>query len=77
MKMRKCDNDDYMCRSHIVNFMFDSLLDTHTDARSLKQLWDTLKTKYIAENASSKNFSLSDFNNYKMVDPRSIMEQYN
>ncbi|GJT82001.1 hypothetical protein Tco_1056343 [Tanacetum coccineum] len=33
--------------------------------------------KYMAEDASSKKFLESNFNNYKMVDSRPIMEQYN
>ncbi|KAL4561507.1 hypothetical protein LXL04_033674 [Taraxacum kok-saghyz] len=49
----KWDNDDYICRGHILN------------------------VQYIAEDASSKKFLVSDFNNYKMVDSRPVMEQYN
>ena len=42
-----------------------------------KQLWNDLESKYIAEDASSKKFLVNDFNNYKMVDSRPVMEQYN
>ena len=44
---------------------------------SAKQLWNDLESKYIVEDASSKKFLVSDFNNYKMVDSRSVMEQFN
>ncbi|KAJ9535802.1 hypothetical protein OSB04_un001045 [Centaurea solstitialis] len=44
---------------------------------SAKQLWNDLESKYIAEDASSKKFLVSDFNGYKMVDSRPVMEQYN
>ncbi|KAL0411022.1 UNVERIFIED_CONTAM: hypothetical protein Slati_3691900 [Sesamum latifolium] len=50
----KWENDDYICRGHILN-----------------------EAKYMAEDASSKKFLVSDFNNYKMVDSRPVMEQYN
>nr|GEV32480.1 hypothetical protein [Tanacetum cinerariifolium] len=33
--------------------------------------------KYMAEDASSKKFLVSDFTNYKMTDSRPVMEQYN
>jgi hypothetical protein len=33
--------------------------------------------KYINEDASSKMFLVSDFNNFKIVDSRSVTEQYN
>ncbi|KAL0409329.1 UNVERIFIED_CONTAM: Retrovirus-related Pol polyprotein from transposon TNT 1-94 [Sesamum radiatum] len=49
----KWENDDYICRGHILN------------------------AKDMAEDASIKKFLVSDFNNYKMIDSRPIMEQYN
>ncbi|GJY04934.1 zinc finger, CCHC-type containing protein, partial [Tanacetum coccineum] len=44
----KWENDDYICRGHILN-----------------------------EDASSKKFLVSNFNNYKMVDSKPAMEQFN
>nr|GEW22439.1 zinc finger, CCHC-type [Tanacetum cinerariifolium] len=38
---------------------------------------DTLKAKYMAEDASSKKFLISNFTNYKMNDSRPVLEQYN
>ncbi|GJY79188.1 zinc finger, CCHC-type containing protein [Tanacetum coccineum] len=38
---------------------------------------DSLKAKYMAEDASSKNFFVSNFTNYKMTDSRPVMKQYN
>ncbi|GKD35544.1 hypothetical protein Tco_1251053 [Tanacetum coccineum] len=45
--------------------------------RAKKELWDSLETKYMAEDASSKKFLVSNFINYKMTDSRPVMEQYN
>nr|GEX31931.1 zinc finger, CCHC-type [Tanacetum cinerariifolium] len=36
-----------------------------------------IREKYMAEDYSSKKFLVSNFNNYKMVDSRPVMEQYN
>ncbi|GJX47833.1 zinc finger, CCHC-type containing protein [Tanacetum coccineum] len=44
----KWENDDYICRGHILK-----------------------------EDSSSKKFLVSNFNNYKMVDSKPVMEQYN
>ncbi|GKF23563.1 zinc finger, CCHC-type containing protein [Tanacetum coccineum] len=33
--------------------------------------------KYVAKDASSKKFLVSNFSNYKMIDSRLVMEQYN
>nr|GEX29346.1 zinc finger, CCHC-type [Tanacetum cinerariifolium] len=42
-----------------------------------KELWDTLEAKYMAEDASSKKFLITNFTNYKMTDSRPVLEQYN
>ncbi|GJS57889.1 zinc finger, CCHC-type containing protein [Tanacetum coccineum] len=42
-----------------------------------KELWDILEAKYMAEDASSKKFLVSNFTNYKMTDSRPVLEQYN
>ncbi|GJW27908.1 zinc finger, CCHC-type containing protein [Tanacetum coccineum] len=73
----KWENDDYICRGNILNSMSDSLFDVYTNVESAKELWDSLESKYMAEDASSKKFLVSNFNNYKMVDSRPVMEQFN
>ncbi|GJZ04997.1 zinc finger, CCHC-type containing protein [Tanacetum coccineum] len=57
--------------------MSDSLFDIYHNVESAKELWDSLESKYMAEDASSKKFLVSNFNNYKMVDSRHVMEQFN
>ncbi|GKA60168.1 zinc finger, CCHC-type containing protein [Tanacetum coccineum] len=76
-KMDKWDNDDYVCRGLILNGMSGSLFDIYQSVESSKELWDSLEAKYMAKDASSKNFLVSNFTNYKMTDSRPIMEQYN
>ncbi|GJR15756.1 zinc finger, CCHC-type containing protein [Tanacetum coccineum] len=73
----KWENDDYICRGHILNGMSDSLFDVYQNVESAKELWDSLESKYMVEDASSKKFLVSNFNNYKMVDSRPVMEQFN
>lgn len=77
MKSSNSDNDEYVCRGHILNSMFDFLFDIYGNTKSAKELWDTLEYKYIVEDPSIKKFMLSDFNNYNMVDSRSFMDKYN
>ncbi|XP_071726505.1 uncharacterized protein [Rutidosis leptorrhynchoides] len=72
----KWDNDDLMCRGHILNGMSDVLFDVYNSSKSAKELWDKLEAKYMAEDASSKKFLVSNFNNYKIVDTRPIMKQF-
>ena len=76
---RRCkwENDDYICRGHILNGMSNPLFDIYQNVENTKRLWNDLESKYIAEDTSSKKFLVSNFNNYKMVDSRPVMEQYN
>ncbi|GJS32777.1 zinc finger, CCHC-type containing protein [Tanacetum coccineum] len=76
-KMAKWDNDDYVCRGLILNGMSDPLFDIYQNIESFKELWDSLEAKYMAEDATSKKFLVSNFTNYKMVDSRPVMKQYN
>ncbi|GKA92357.1 zinc finger, CCHC-type containing protein [Tanacetum coccineum] len=47
------------------------------DNDDYKRTMDSLEAKYMAEDASSKKFLVSNFTNYKMTDSRPVMEQYN
>ncbi|KAD2393511.1 hypothetical protein E3N88_40488 [Mikania micrantha] len=71
------ENDNYICLGHILNGMCDALFDIYQNVETAKVLWDNLEAKYMAEDSSSKKFLVSNFINYKMVDSRSVMEQYN
>nr|GEU94285.1 zinc finger, CCHC-type [Tanacetum cinerariifolium] len=51
-KRAKWDNDDYVCKGLILNGMSDSLFDIYQNVKTSKELWDTLKAKYMAEDAS-------------------------
>ncbi|GJZ63363.1 zinc finger, CCHC-type containing protein [Tanacetum coccineum] len=52
----KWENDDYICRGHILNGMSNSLFYVYTNVELAKELWDSLESKYIAEDSSSKKF---------------------
>ncbi|GJY24719.1 zinc finger, CCHC-type containing protein [Tanacetum coccineum] len=56
----KWENDDYICRGHILNVMSDSLFDIYQNVESAKELWDSLESKYMTKDASSKKFLESD-----------------
>ncbi|GJW51008.1 hypothetical protein Tco_0092359 [Tanacetum coccineum] len=44
----KWENDDYICRGHILNGMSDSLFDVYTNVESAKECWIHLNLKYMA-----------------------------
>ena len=72
----KWKNDDFICRGHIPNGMQDSLFDIYQNHESAKELWDALENKYMAEDASSKKFLVSNFNSYKMVENLPLIDQF-
>ena len=47
------ENDDYICRGHILNGMSDDLFAIYQYAESAKLLWDDLESKNMQEDASS------------------------
>ena len=55
--------------------MSDALFDVYQGMESAKALWKALENKYMTEDASSKNFLVSQINNYKMVEGCSILNQ--
>ncbi|XP_073219592.1 uncharacterized protein [Cicer arietinum] len=60
---------------HILNGMSDSLFDIYQSSIFAKELYEKLESRYMQEYATSKKFLVSQFNNYKMVDNKSVMEQ--
>ncbi|GKE26902.1 hypothetical protein Tco_1442286 [Tanacetum coccineum] len=59
-----------------VAYVLNALFNVYQNVELAKELWDQLEAKYMAEDTSSKKFLVSNFNNYRMVDSRSVMEQY-
>ncbi|GJV11476.1 zinc finger, CCHC-type containing protein [Tanacetum coccineum] len=53
-----------------LNGISDALFGVYQNVGSAKELWDQLESKYMVEDASSKKYLVSNFNNYKMIDSR-------
>jgi len=56
--------------------MNDSLFDLYYNMNFVKELWGKLEIKYMKEDATSKKFLVSNFNNFKMVDERPVIKQF-
>ena len=64
----KWENDDYVCRGHILNGMSDHLFNVYLSVDSTKGLWEELEAKYMAKDASLRKILVSFFNSYRMVE---------
>ncbi|KAK3034678.1 hypothetical protein RJ639_033633 [Escallonia herrerae] len=62
------DQDDEICRGHILNGMSNTLFDAYHTVKTTKELWNQLERRYVTEDATSKRFIVSKFFDYKMVD---------
>ncbi|KAK3025808.1 hypothetical protein RJ639_040714 [Escallonia herrerae] len=52
------DQDDEICRGHILNGMSNTLFDTYHTVKTAKELWNQFERRYITEDATSKRNSL-------------------
>ncbi|KAL3523460.1 hypothetical protein ACH5RR_016294 [Cinchona calisaya] len=50
---QKWENDDYICRRHILNDMSKGLFDTNQNVSSSRELWDKLEAKYMKEDTTT------------------------
>ncbi|KAF2302363.1 hypothetical protein GH714_034947 [Hevea brasiliensis] len=50
---QKWDNDDEICRGHILNGMSDALFDVYQNETTAKALWEKLEAKYMQEDATN------------------------
>ena len=72
---KKQDEDELICRGHILNTLSDRLYDLYTSMKSSKKIWNALETKYKTEKIGTNKFIIQKYFNYKMVDNISIYYQ--
>ena len=58
-KRKKREEDELICRGHIMNALFDRLYDFYTKTHFAKGIWEALKNKYKAKEEGTKNFLIS------------------
>ena len=66
---------DYHCRFRILSCLSDDLYETYRKFTTSKQLWQALENTYTKDNEGAMRFTISDFNNFKMVDNLPIIDQ--
>ncbi|XP_060198086.1 uncharacterized protein LOC132627041 [Lycium barbarum] len=72
----KWKDDDYLCKNYILGGMSNKFYDQYyTKCKFAKDIWDALQNIYLAEEASSKKFLVSNYMEFKLVDDKSITEQ--
>ncbi|KAI5312170.1 hypothetical protein L3X38_041343 [Prunus dulcis] len=59
---------EFHCHNRILSALSDDLYDVYQDTKNAKTLWDELEAEYGIEDAGIDCFTISNFNNYMMVE---------
>ncbi|KAF6174952.1 hypothetical protein GIB67_026440 [Kingdonia uniflora] len=75
-KIQKWKDDNNLCRHHILNSLTDALYNQFKkNTNNAKDLWEGIRTVYVADETSTKKFQVSNYIDYVMVDSKPILEQ--
>ena len=71
----KRQEDELLCRGHILNTLSDRLYDLFTSLQSPREIWNALEFKYNTEKQGADKFLALQFFEFNMVDHISVLDQ--
>jgi hypothetical protein len=71
----KREEDELVCKGHILNTLSDRLYDLFTTMTSSKEIWKALETKYKTEKQGTDKFIIQKYFDFKMMDNVSVLDQ--
>ena len=72
---KKQDEDELICRWHILNTLSDCLYDLYTSMKSPKEIWNALEAKYKIEKVGTNKFIIQKYFDHKILDNVSVLDQ--
>lgn len=77
MKQRrqKREEDEMLCKGHILNTLSDRLYDLFTETKSAREIWNSLEYKYKVEEEGTNKYLITKYFDFKMIDHKPILEQ--
>ncbi|RVW93366.1 Retrovirus-related Pol polyprotein from transposon TNT 1-94 [Vitis vinifera] len=72
---KKREEDELICRGHILNALSDRLYDLYTNTNSAREIWEALENKYKAEEEGTKKFLISQYMDFKFFDEKPLLPQ--
>ncbi|OIT31168.1 hypothetical protein A4A49_63487, partial [Nicotiana attenuata] len=72
---KKREDDELMCRGHILNTLTDRLYDLYQNLKSPRKIWTALQSAYENEKRVIDKFLSLKYFEFKMVDTKPIMDQ--
>ena len=59
----------------VISVLGDRLVDAYLHMQNAKELWDAFESKFVTIDADGELCAMEHFNEYKMVEKRSVVEQ--
>ena len=72
---KKREENDLVCRGHILNSLTDRLYDLYSNLKSPKEIWTALETKYKNEKKGTDKFLAMNYFDFKLSDNQPVMDQ--
>nr|CAN63713.1 hypothetical protein VITISV_008235 [Vitis vinifera] len=72
---KKMEEDELICRGHILNALSDRLYDLYTNTYSAREIWEALENKYKAEEEGTKKFLISQYIDFKFFYEKPLLPQ--
>ena len=75
VQRKKREEDELICRWHILNTLSDHLYGLYTSLKSPKEILNALEAKYKTEKIGTNKFIIQKYFDYKMLDNIPILDQ--
>ncbi|KAK2998378.1 hypothetical protein RJ639_022884 [Escallonia herrerae] len=72
---KKREEDELVCRGHILNALSDRLYDLFTSSKCPKEIWKALENKYDNEKQGADKFLTLKYFKFTMNDSESVLDQ--
>ncbi|KAK3024292.1 hypothetical protein RJ639_043154 [Escallonia herrerae] len=72
---KKREEDELVCRGHILNALSDRLYDLFTSSKCSKEIWKALENKYNNEKQGADKFLTLKYFEFTMNDSESVLDQ--
>ena len=64
---KKREEDELICRGHILNTLSDRLYDLYTSMKSSNEIWNALEAKYKTEKIGTNKFIIQNYFDYNWI----------
>ncbi|KAK2998773.1 hypothetical protein RJ639_024661 [Escallonia herrerae] len=72
---KKREEDELVCRGHILNALLDRLYDLFTSSKCPKEIWKALENKYNNEKQGADKFLTLKYFEFTMNDSESVLDR--